>query len=238
MLVPAEGLAGGSSGISRGRKLHRNFGGSRSRTARSRFRNRDRVCTVHGRSRIAAGRVLVSRAEVSRTRPGEGHAGSLGSGRKFNVTTRTRGYGICRGCHRTANRRDGGGVLIGTVVAVFHGDYVVTRSLTREDRTALVSATVERVAVLATNRRRDRDAAVRCLTAGVVYNRKRRNHRLRIDGQVQGIDLRTSVVIQMTVEVIAAIRDDSIGATNPFPSVTVAHCNRDGCMYRIVDRQM
>ena len=42
----------------------------------------------------------------------------------------------------------------------------------------------------------------------------------------------------MTVEVIAAIRDDSIGATNPFPSVTVAHCNRDGCMYRIVDCQM
>ena len=90
MLVPAEGLASDSSGISRGRKLHRNFGSSRGWTARSRLRDRDRVGTVHVRSRIAAGRVLVSRTEVSRTRPSEGHTGSFGSSRKHNVTTLAR----------------------------------------------------------------------------------------------------------------------------------------------------
>ena len=59
-----------------------------------------------------------------------------------------------------------------------------------------------------------------------------------VDGQVQRIHLRTTVGIRMTVEVVAAIRDDSVSATNPFPSVALTILNREGRVHRVVDRQV
>ena len=68
-------------------------------------------------------------------------------------------------------------------------------------------------------------------------NREGRVHRI-VDGQVQGIHLPTVIVILVAVGVIATIRDDSVRAANPFPSIALALLNRKGCVHRVVDGQV
>ena len=237
--APRETFASHDRGVARGGQSDRNRRTGRIGTASGRLQNGHRILTVHTGVCIGDSRVLLVGAEAIRAAPCEAHARSLvARRRKFDVSTLTRGvdFGLHR--HGVADSLDCRRCRAGTSILVLHRHRVSACFEAREGRLRLEVSVAESVGVIVARRHGYHNTAVQFVTARVVRNDKRRRSGQRINRQVEGINLRTNVVIQMTVEVIATIRDDSVGAANPFPGVAVANCNRKGGVYRIVDSQV